>query len=184
MLHTKSSSYIKWIFYISIIEFVLLNSLYFLIDIKKESEFFEAVGLDTAINTATIISTIIIFGFIYKFYKNYRNIKIDTSAITLMDSILKTRKTVKYYIYYNIGMGAAITTYIYYTIFSNEEYFKLFKIKNKVESTEMSDTVLIIVFVGSMIVMLLLFLLFYRIIYGILLRRLKKNYKELKQLDN
>ncbi len=182
MLHAKSSSYVKWIFYISIIEFILINSIYFFYDTKKEFEFFEKVGLGTVINTMTIISTIIIIGFIYQFYKNYRSIRIDTSAKSLMDSILKTRKTVKYYIYYNIGMGAAITTYIYFTIFSNQEYFELFKIKNKVDATEISDTILMTVFIATMVVMLLLFLLFYRIVYGILLKRLKKNHKELAQL--
>lgn len=184
MLHAKSSSYVKWIFYISIIEFVLMNSVYFISDVQKEMDFYNQIGLENTIRIITVISTLVVFWFMYRFYKNYKNIKVDTSAKSLMDSILRTRKTVKQYIYFNLGLGALLTGYIFTTVFSNPEYFNLFKIKSGIQNTDnMSDTGILIGFIIGMLIMFLLILLFYRVVYGILLRRLKRNYKELAQLD-
>ena len=100
-----------------------------------------------------------------------------------MQNILNTRKTVKFYIYFNI-IGMAITSFImFYTIFSSSEKTAIYKLANDI-SDEISTKTFVISIVVGMVVMIGLILLIYRIIYGILLRRLKKNYKELKQLDN
>ncbi|WP_166769784.1 hypothetical protein [Flavobacterium psychrophilum] len=40
MLHKNSSSSVKWIFYISVIEFVFLNGIGYLLTDKKEEVFF------------------------------------------------------------------------------------------------------------------------------------------------
>lgn len=100
-----------------------------------------------------------------------------------MQNILNTRKTVKFYIYFNI-VGMALTSFImFYTIFSSSEKTAIFKIANDIPE-DFSNTTFIIVLIVTMTIFIALLLLVYRIIYGILLRRLKKNYKELKQLDN
>jgi hypothetical protein len=41
--------------------------------------------------------------FIYLFYKNYIRISTIASTKQLMKDILKTRKTVQYYVWYNLG---------------------------------------------------------------------------------
>lgn len=182
MLHAKSSSYVKWIFYISIIEVVLINSLLLFTDIDKSMEIFDGMGLHNFFLFSTILSYAIIVGFIFIFYKNYKTIKADNNAKTLMNNIIRTRKTVKYYIYYNIGAIVLSSTYIYYVIFSNEENIRLYKQVADI-GDDFSNTELLFTFIISIIVAITLFLLFYRLIYGILLRRLKKNYKELEHLD-
>lgn len=182
MLHAKSSSYVKWIFYISIIEFVLINSLMLFRDIKKDMEFYDAMGVKGLFTAVSILSYIIIFYFIYLFYKNYVKIKVDANAKSLMERILKTRRTVKYYIYFNIGAMATTATILFYFIFSDESHIQLYKEISKVPADFNSNYLLISVVV-VMIIFIGLFLLFYRIIYGILLRRLNKNHKELEQLD-
>ena len=99
-----------------------------------------------------------------------------------MDNIIKTRKTVKYYIYFNIGFMALSTTILFYNIFSTEQNIKLYKEALNVPS-DFSTIYLLLGIVFFMILLLGFILLIYRLIYGILLKRLKKNHKELEQLD-
>ena len=182
MLHRKSSSMVKWIFIISIIEFVLINSIALFRDIKQDIEMYEQMGIRGVITIMTIISYSVVFYFIYIFYKNYKTIKTDSTANALMESILKTRRTVKNYIYFNVAMIIITSTVMISTIFSNEENIQLYKIAAKVPE-DFSNSILLIAVIVTIIVMIGAFLLLYRIIYGILLRRLKKNHKELQQLD-
>lgn len=183
MLHRKSSSMVKWIFIISIIEFVLINSLVFIRDVKRDIIFYQEIGIGTWVTVISILSYAIIIYFIYLFYKNYKTIKADNTAKALMESILNTRKTVKQYIYFNIGFMALTSAVLITAIFTDEEHIQMYKIMSKVPE-DFPNTVLLTVVIVTMVVMIGLFLLIYRIIYGILLRRLKKNHKELEQLDN
>ncbi|GAB1309762.1 hypothetical protein KH5_24450 [Urechidicola sp. KH5] len=183
MLHRKSSSMVKWIFIISILEFVLINSLVFIRDVKRDIIFYQEIGIGTWVTVISILSYAIIIYFIYLFYKNYKTIKADNTAKALMESILNTRKTVKQYIYFNIGFMALTSAVLITAIFSDTEHIQMYKIMSKVPE-DFPNTVLLTVVIVTMIVMIGLFLVIYRIIYGILLRRLKKNHKELKQLDN
>lgn len=182
MLHAKSTSYVKWIFYISIIEFLLVIFLNVYIDTDKYMDFYIEMGMKNLILFTSVISYSIMIIFIYLFYKNYKKINVNTSAKTLMESILNTRKTVKYYIYFNIGFMAVSIALLLNKIFANSENIKAYKIQSKVP-LEFPDTTLLITLIVTMVLFLGLVLLIYRIIYGILLRRLKKNYKELEQLN-
>ena len=183
MLHAKSSSYVKWIFYISMLEFALVIIINLVFDNDKYLKFYDKMGMHNLIIAITILSYAIMVVFIYLFYKNYKRICVDCDAKTLMDSIFKTRKTVKRYIYFNISFMAITSFIMFYEIFSNDKNISIYKEMSDVPddfSTKyllISVTVVMILFIG-------LLLLIYRIIYGILLRRLKKNYKELEQLDN
>ncbi|AOW19900.1 hypothetical protein [Urechidicola croceus] len=184
MLHAKSSSYVKWIFYISIIEFVLLNSLYLSPKYKNDIKFYKELDLGMIMTVIGVISTIIVLFFIYRFYINYKNIKVDSSSKALMQSILKTRRTVKNYIYFNIGMAIVLITIVYSKIFSNAEAFRLYKLNSNIPDINTpSDLSMKVMIIFATALMILIIFLFYRLVYGILLRRLKKNYKELEQLD-
>lgn len=181
MLHRKSSSYVKWIFIISIIEFVLINSIVLFRDIKKDLKFYHDIGIESIITAISIISYAVVFYFIYLFYKNYKTIKSDSTAKQLMESILKTRRTVKNYIYFNVFAIIISTVIIYYFVFSNENNLKLFiGLVNAPEN--IPPYVLLTSIIIMVLIIIILFLLFYRIIYGIFLRRLKKNYKDLESL--
>lgn len=182
MLQSKSSSYVKWIFYISLIEFALVIIINLAFDNEKYISIYEEMGMHNLIVTITIISYIIMVVFIYLFYKNYKMICIDCNAKSLMDSILKTRKTVRTYIYFNIGFIAFTSFILYYHIFSNDKNIAVYKITSGVPE-DFSTNYLIIAITIVMTLFIGLLLLIYRVIYGILLKRLKKNYKELEQLD-
>lgn len=183
MLWKKSSSIVKWIFVISILEFLFwaLMTLFF-----ADNDYWTRVER-LHLKNFTIVSYIISYGitffFIYKFYRNYRKISTTDTASVLMSNILNTRKTVKYYIAYVL-----ISTVITFLVFT---YFSL---SFHAENTAVDDIskysftlVQWAIFLGIMALILICFIgliwLFYRLLYGILLKRLQKNYKELKQLE-
>lgn len=182
MLQAKSTSYVKWIFYISVIEFLLVIALNLLFDNDKYLDIYDEMGMHNLIIAVSIISYGIMIVFMYLFYKNYKNICVNTDAKTLMDSIFNTRKTVKTYIYFNIGFMAVTSFILFSQIFSSDKNISIYKATSNVPE-DFSTTYLIVAIVIVMTLFIGLVLLAYRIIYGILLRRLKKNYKELEQLD-
>ncbi|MFT4684298.1 MAG: Ca2+/Na+ antiporter [Flavobacteriales bacterium] len=182
MLHSKSASYVKWIFYISIIEFSVIIVLNLLIEKDKYLDFYVQMGMKNMLLIVGIISYLIMIIFIYLFYKNYKKINVNTDAKTLMKSILNTRKTVKYYIYFNLGFMALSSAMFIDKIFSSSENTAAYKLQGRIPE-EFPDSTLLIILIVFMLLFIGLILLIYRIIYGILLRRLKRNYKELEQLD-
>ena len=172
MLHKKSSSIVKWIFIISIIEFIALNSLSLLLP----NDFDSKLGwVETFVRYSDYVSYAVAAFFIYLFYKNFQSISSTSTTKKLMESILRTRKTVTYYIFFNIAYvflaGLVIIGY----------QVKMLLIDTHQEmKVVVGASILLLVF---LIVILLIVWLFYRLIYGFLLRRLHKNYEELKKID-
>ncbi|WP_299523093.1 hypothetical protein [Winogradskyella sp.] len=181
MLHKKSSSIVKTLFYISIGELVfwLLASVlpYVLsptfrekLDISYENPLF--IGL-------TILSYVIILTFIYLLFRSYRGISSTDSAKKLMESILRTRKVIKYYVIFNLSLFfLSIPLSLYFEYQDNPEFHQ--------QIVEASTTQMLIFYIVSIVIagiIILILLLFYRVIYGILLKRLNRNYKELKKLE-
>lgn len=177
MLHKKSSSIVKWILVISVLEVLLWTciSLCFSTDdyLKKmHSEY-----LIEYFKYLTIFNYAVIALFIYLFYKNYAAISTTTSTKKLMSDILKTRRTVNYYVWYNLGMmGLSMVLGFVLAFNINPQIHKLIE-------NQKAFIILIVFCIICLVVFLLLFWLFYRLIYGILLRRLSNNYKELKKID-
>lgn len=172
MVHKKSSSIVKWILIISVLEFILPNLFYFFTDHEATLKFYENYGLYKLVIIYSLIDLIIIVGFIYIFFKNYKNISAESSVKRLLHDILKTRKTVKYYIYYKLTLAAIFLVHILYIIYDSE--FFIGKLSEGVNITTMW-----IVTIFLLIVILLALWGFYRVIYGILLKKLNRNYSEL-----
>jgi len=106
MLLKKSSSIVKWIFVISIAEFLFWLVITFMPLDPETIKFMEEGHLKTF---NTILLSIQFSGlafFMVWFYKNYRKIQSTDSARVLMSNILNTRKTVKYYIWFNLTLFA------------------------------------------------------------------------------
>lgn len=183
MLHKKSSSIVKWILIISIIEvlFWAVISIYFKVDEYLKN--LKAENLSMYFQVLNVVNYVVILLFIYNFYKNY--IKISTTASTnqLMHDILKTRKTVKYYVWYNLLMS--LLSMIAAFIMEFEFNPRMEIVKNQIANENNYNT--LIVTIGIMLLSIILFIglvwLFYRLLYGILLRKLNSNYKELKKID-
>lgn len=169
MIHKRSSSIVKWIFIISIIEFIILNLISLLM---PSSEADDSTVFITIIDYASIGFSLV---FIVLFYKNYRAISVSSSTKTLMQGILKTRKTVKIYIYINIFMVIIGMFYALFVLSHTNHYFD--KLNN------IQSSVLIIAFLAFIGIFAGIIWLVYKVIYGILLKKLKYNYTELKKID-
>ena len=91
MSHAKSSSIVKWIFYISIIE-LSVGIVLSLRNPKIESP----VEFPKWIDILSYLTLPAILMFIYLFYKNYKTITSTDNVKSLIKSILRTRRTVKY----------------------------------------------------------------------------------------
>lgn len=183
LIHKKSSSIVKWLFLISLFELLfwtVLNS------VMPDSayEIYEIFDLKNALIWIQVVHYIIVVAFIFFFYKNYKSICVVDTTKTLMQNILKTRKTVIYYVYYNLGLTALILIVFNIIMFSQPNLMMEAYNPNNLPIDE--DKFFKIMFLGQIIgfvVFIGLLTLFYRIIYGILLKRLNKNYKELKKLE-
>ncbi|RLD84933.1 MAG: hypothetical protein DRJ07_04165 [Bacteroidetes bacterium] len=172
MIQKKSSSVVKWILIVSIIEFILPNLLLLFTDNTASKKLYETYGLNGIMLNYTILYVIIIIGFIYYFYKNYKNISADNSVKELLHSIILTRKTVKYYINTNLTLAAIIGLHVFYKVFNSKVFMdKLPENTNMLTVWATAITVFAIV--------LFLFWCVYKIVYGFFLRKLNRNYKEL-----
>lgn len=170
MLQRKSTSVVKWIFIISIIEF----SFWIIIDLlsvdKQYSAIVSDLGLSIYMKILIYINYIGIVVFIGWFLRNYLKIKVTDDVKTLLKRILETRQSVKYYVWFNliifaisfaIGFFAAIAQ----VTDNYEENFYYF----------LGFFIISLAIIGG-----LLWLIYY-LIYGRLIRRLVKNYKEFKK---
>ncbi len=184
MLFKRSTSIVKWIFIISIFELLFWVGLYF-ISPKSSFEVIEKLGMKPFMVGFNIFHYIVVLVFIYYFYKNYISIKVTENTKTLMRSILNTRKTVRYFVIYNVAAFAftlIVINYFYYTK-SDLLLEVLGETYGNIPEGPDFLTYFFIVQIVAGIILILLLLLFYRIVYGILLGRLKKNYKELEKFE-
>ena len=177
MLLKKSSSVVKWILIISIIELLFWSISGLLLNSDEAFTKFKIDHLTDYLLLSNVIHYSIVVGFIVVFYMNYRKISVVTSTKNLMNSILKTRKTVQYYIWYNMGMIVLSFVFGLWLVFNMDpQISKLNQNPTFKYGFIVGFTVVAILFIG-------LFWMLYRIIYGRLLRKLNKNYEELKKID-
>jgi hypothetical protein len=181
MLLKKSSSSVKWIVVISICEILFWTILSFFIP-ESSKQFENEMGMQTTFLIINIFNYAVVLMFIYLFWRNYKKIQVTNSIKTLMGNILRTRKTVHYFVYYNIGMAAIlmIGMNVYY-YFNKETLSEI--LRNDDDFGAMPAETFIGVSIIAGIILIGLLILFYWVIYGLLLRRLKRNYKELKKIE-
>ena len=173
MAHSRSSSIVKWIFIIGILEFVVFNSLYFFVDMDEAHREYEKLGLENFVLYTQIIAYGILFYFLVMFYNNYKNISTSDSTRVLMRKIIKTRKTVRNYVLFNLGYIALVMV-----------AFTIASINVNMEELNNKQIALLIFFMIIITFLILgVMFLFYQLIYGILLRKLRRNYKELAKLE-
>jgi len=177
MLHKKSSSIVKWILIVSILEFVVLNGISLLLNDPKYDAF---MRLHPFLNFLEKFNYAVIIVFIYLFYRNFKSISVLNSSKTLIKHILKTRKIVTYYIYWNIFIGG-ITGALSGVESFNEGYNSgSNQLGNSGKAVLESNCITIIVI--ALLIMGGIWL-FYKLLYGRFLSKLKDNYIELKKID-
>ncbi|MGG5208596.1 beta-carotene 15,15'-monooxygenase [Chryseobacterium sp. MIQD13] len=192
MLNRKSRNYVKYIFWISVAEFLFFSVLglfYFFQDDESDSfrKILEKLGAQKAPEIETnfdhaylaikILSLLITAYFVFKFYQNYRKIKIEENLKGLIIRIIKFKKTVNAFILISIAILVAFTfvftAFIFYALNS--------------QNVRPDNSNLIIVIIGiivSTVLCVVLIWLYYRLVYGIIIRKLDKNLKQLKDIDS
>lgn len=184
MLQRRSSSIVKWILIISILEFVIWLGLSFLLKDTPNARRIDEYGIDYVTVPMTVISYGIILYFMFRFYINYRKITTTDNVKTLMDNILNTRKTVSNYIFVNITFIIISSLVAFVVIFNNDS--NLLNLLHESEANG-NQAKFYLIYVGMTILFLAIFVLliwlFYKLIYGLLLKKLHRNYEELKKID-
>ena len=184
MTQAKSTSIVKWIFIIGIAEFIFWFAINYLATKTGAFEPYEILDLMTFLNYSTYLHYVVILLFLVLFYRNYSSISAIDDTKTLMKKILRTRKTVKWYVYYNLIMVVILTILLNILIFNKPDAFETLY---GVNATSLDQGQMVAVVIITQIIMLGLMLLilwlFYYLLYGILLRKLNRNYKELTKLE-
>lgn len=172
MVRKRSSSIVVWILIISVLEFLLPNLVFLFTDFESTLEFHSKYGMSNIMKVYLTVHIITIFGFIYVFYRNYKNISAESEVKQLLSNILKTRRTVKYYIYYNLAMMVVIGLNMFYKVYHSPVFLE--------ELPENSNMLLIwTISIVLLCLAVFVFWIVYRLMYGFFLKKLKKNYAEL-----
>ncbi|GGW61016.1 hypothetical protein DFQ11_102604 [Winogradskyella epiphytica] len=181
MLHKKSSSIVRTLYYISLAElgfWILISTLPYLFKSKFNEQMAESYK-DPWFTTLSVLSFVIIFVFVYLLYASHKAISVTDNAKKLMEKILRTRKVIKYYVIYNLVMIFISIPFSLYLEYNQNMVFH--------DQIDAFNTKQMFVLYASVTLLtgvcLLLFWLFYKLLYGILLKRLNRNYNELKKLE-
>lgn len=192
MLNRKSRNYMKYIFWISAAEFLFftLFGFYYIIQ-DKDSNSFMALLLRLGVeknkeltnNLEVIyliikITTLIVTGvFVIKFYQNYRKIKIEEDLKAFITRIINFKKTVNAFILTNIVLFILFTT-----VFTGFVFYVVNHQNIQLDSSTKNGFIMAII-VSTLLCVVLIWL-YYRLVYGIIMGRLDKNLKQLKEIDS
>lgn len=186
MIWKKSSSIVKWILIISILEFTLPHLLYLLPSMRDGMEVYENIGVSNYLYGLSVLTYTVALYFIFQFYKRFKEISVLDDSKKLMKKIIKTRKTVKHYVIFSLSIIMITIVIMVIAIFLNEDIASSFpELKDGLEKISPDKLrITLMLTVGIFGVLLTLFMgAVYFLLYGLLLRKLKKNYGELKQLE-
>ena len=173
MTQAKSSSIVKWIFVIGLLEFAFMILSPFVFDISNDEKILVGMEIYEFVQISQYLAIPVLFYFLFLFYKNYKNISSIDNTKKLMTKIKKTRRTVRNYVIFNLLYIVYLAAIITFGMVMTPQ--------GNFENTPGWIIVLIMMLVT--IIMLFLFWGFYQLLYGILLNKLNRNYIELAKLD-
>ncbi|MEJ2112419.1 MAG: hypothetical protein P8X62_01480 [Flavobacteriaceae bacterium] len=184
MILKKSSSIVKWIFIISLLEFAFWSLISILLKDSESMKRFQEYDADYILIPLAVVSYVILAYFFYLFFMNYRKISVTDSAKVLMENILKTRRTVKQYVAFNLIFLVLSVIVVLFIEFDKDQTLinQAQLAAANGEAFKFYASIIIATFLLLALALGVL-LLFYWLVYGILLKRLNKNYRELKKLD-
>ena len=184
MTQSKSNSIVKWIFIIGLLEFVFWFAINYLGTKNGALEPYEKLNLINFIDNFNYFHYVVVVLFLILFYRNFSLISTVDDTKTLMKNILLVRKTVKWYVYYNLINVVIFTIILNILIFNTPDGINILSgIDNGSFNKEHMMSVFIIAQIVVIAIMILILWLFYYLLYGILLKKLNKNYKELTKLN-
>ena len=182
IIHKKSSSVVKWIFIISIIELLLGVILSFFInsDDKSTAELIDKNAFLSFIDKFSYALYLVIIYFIYKFYTMYKKISVEDNTTKLTENIMQTRKVVRHYMLFNVITFFLMCVCVSWVVIQEEVYNRGVS-QHHVSTVQFVITYAIMFFIIA--IMTVVFWLVYKLIYGYFLRKLKRNYNDLKEID-
>ncbi len=187
MIWKKSSSLVRWIFYISIIEFTLPHLLYLIPSVRDQGnfEFARRLGIEGWMMAMTVVQYSVAIYFIYQFYKRYREISVLDDAGKLMHRIFRTRRTVKHYVIFCLSMVLLIFLLFIIGMALDDNLVATLNLQGGAEQMDPQKLKLIVIGVVAILGLLFTALmgLIYFLLYGLLTRKLKRNYWELKRME-
>jgi MFS family permease len=185
MIWKKSSSVVRWIFYISIIEFLLPHLLYLIPSFRNEMDynFAKSLGINNWIIALTIIQYAVAIYFIFQFYRRYREISVLDDAKKLMKKIFRTRRTVKHYVLFCLAMVLLIFGVFIVGMALDDNLVETLNIKNQNVDPDQLKWLLIGVMTVAGILFTGVLAGIYFLLYGLLTRKLSRNYIELKRME-
>lgn len=175
ILQQKSSHSIRWIFYLSLLEFVLYLALPVLLpNYASGFQYYKSLHLFGFRILTTLLGYAVLIYFMWRFYQNYRQIKVSSSVSTHLQTILKTRRTVNVYFFTNLGIVLVFTVVVLMEAMKYDQNF--IALQNQPQGI----IGLIVAVVVVLCIIIGFFALLYYLVYGRFLRTLKKNEEELK----
>jgi hypothetical protein len=182
MLHKKSSSIVKMLYYISLGElafWILLSAIPYICSDSYKEKLDHIYQNEHLFTILTIVGYAIILLFIYLLFKSHRAISVTDNTKKLMENIIKTRRVIKYYVLYNLIVGGISMIIGFYIGLHNDP--ETAKNMANIGSTE--KTMIYLILTGIVGIFIVVIWLFYKLIYGLLLKRLNRNYNELQKLE-
>ena len=185
MTQSKSTSIVKWIFIIGLLEFAFWFVLNYIATNNGALEPYEKLNLISFIDNINYFHYVVVVLFLILFYRNFSSISSIDNTKTLMKNILLVRKTVKWYVYYNLINVIVFSIILNILIFNTPNGINIISgIDNEsFNQDQHMMSIFIIAYIIVIAIMILILWLFYYLLYGILLKKLNKNYKELTKLN-
>ena len=176
MTQSRSTSIVKWIFMIGLVEFIFWFSINYFATKSETFEPYAKLNLMTFLDYSNYLHYLIVLLFLLLFYRNFSSVSTIDDTKTLMKKILLVRKTVKWYVYYNLIGVVVFSIIINVLIFNTPNYLSiLYDINPSSIDQGQMMTIIIITQIVMISLMLLVLWLFYYLLYGILLKKLNKN---------
>lgn len=191
MLNKSSRNYVKYILWISIAEFILIlgANLYYtilgeesggLFNILKKFGVQDASSFEDTLTDLylflKIVSLALTAVFVVLFYQNYCKINVEANLKKLILQIIKFKKTVQLFILANILLVILFTIVIGIFTFS-------FLSEENIELSHPAMLGFLLGLTLMMVISVVLIWVYYRIVYGFILKRLGKNLKQLQNIE-
>lgn len=186
MIWKKSSSIVKWILIISILEFTLPQLLIFAPPMEEAMQIYDNIGVSNYLFMLSLVIYAVAIYFIFQFYRRFTEISVLDNSKNLMKKILRTRKTVKHYVFFSLSMVLVMIIIMLVGVYLNEDITHAFpEFEDKLQDISPDKLkITLMLTIGIFGIVLTLFMAgVYFLMYGLLLRKLNKNYAELKQLE-
>ena len=178
-LQKKSTHSIKWIFYLSIVEFLLYLGFPLLAPNYLDSfDYYRSLNLFEFSIVTTVLGYVLLLYFMWRFFQNYKNISVANSIKDHLSAILNTRRAVNQYFYFNVAILIIFTIVVLIAALERD--------KNMIALQEDNNSLFMIIFIIGLLIAIIisLFGLLYYFVYGRFLRPLKNNEKDLLKIED